>query len=76
MTKKFDHSKIKKSLICKDIIDFDINTTIPEDFSPKPGDVIIVEVLKIGKHKRIQSEYNRNMTILPEDLLMVVFVKA
>ena len=73
MTKKFDHSKIKKSLICKDIIDFDINTTIPEDFSPKTGDVIIVEVLKIGKHKRIQSEYNRNMTILPEDLLMVVF---
>ncbi len=73
MTTKFVPSKIKKSLMCKDIIDFEVNDVIPADYSPKPGDVIIVEVLKIGKHKRIQSEYNRNMTILPGDLLMVVF---
>ena len=73
MTTKFVPSKIKKSLMCKDIIDFEVIDVIPSDYSPKPGDVIIVEVLKIGKHKRLQSEYNRNMTILPGDLLMVVF---
>jgi len=73
MSTKFVPSKIKKSLMCKDIIHYEVNEIIPEDYSPKPGDVIIVEVLKIGKHKRLQSEYNRNMTILPGDLLMVVF---
>jgi hypothetical protein len=73
MTTKFVPSKIKKSLMCKDIIHYEVNDMIPEDYSPKPGDVIIVKVLKIGKHKRLQSEYNRNMTILPDDLLMVVF---
>ena len=73
MTTKFVPSKIKKSLMCKDIIHYEVNEMIPEDYSPKSGDVIIVEVLKIGKHKRLQSEYNRNMTILPGDLLMVVF---
>jgi hypothetical protein len=73
MITKFVPSKIKKSLMCKDIIDFEVNDVIPADYSPMPGDVIIVEVLKIGKHKRLQSVYNRNMTILPGDQLMVVF---
>lgn len=64
---------IKKTFICKDIIDYKIDKEIPANYSPKVGDVAIFEIIKLGKHRNVQSEFHRNMKIIPGDLMMASF---
>lgn len=64
---------IKKTYLCKDVIDFTIDQNIPQNYTPIAGDVGVFEIIKIGKHKTAQSHSRRNMTIIPGDFMMASF---
>jgi hypothetical protein len=66
-------TKIKKTIICKDVVDFNINKSIIATYTPKKGDVGIFEVLTLGKHYTIQSDSKRIMTIIEGDIIMAAF---
>lgn len=66
-------SRIKKSVICRGIDNFSLDTFFASHYIPKVGDVAVFEVIKIGKHKNIQGDSCRNITILPGDFIMAAF---
>ncbi len=66
-------SKIKKTIICRNIHDFSIDNRRNLSYTPKKGDVAVFEVLEIGKHRAIQSDSKRIMTIIEGDLIMAAF---
>jgi hypothetical protein len=66
-------SRIKKSVICKGIENFSVDTQLINFYIPKVGDVAVFEIIKIGKHKNIQGESYRSVTILPGDYIMAAF---
>ncbi|MEO5893746.1 MAG: hypothetical protein ABIQ31_26055 [Ferruginibacter sp.] len=65
--------RIKKSIICRGIDNFSVNNVLTGHLIPKVGDVAIFEIVKTGKHKSIQGEGYRNVTILPGDYIMAAF---
>lgn len=65
--------KIKKTYLCKDISDFKVDHQIPADYAPAVGDVGVFKVLRIGKHRNVQSEWKRNMAIIAGDYVMAAF---
>ena len=66
-------SKIKKTIICKEIQSFNIDTNQNTTYTPKKGDVAVFEVVTLGKHYTLQSETKRIMTIVEGDLIMAAF---
>ena len=64
---------IKKSIICKNINNYEINESIIKDHQPRSGDVAIFEVLEIGSLNAIQNEEGRNCSIFEGDRIMVTF---
>jgi hypothetical protein len=70
---QFMETRIKKTYICKDVKANSIDSRVPENYIPVAGDVAVFEVLKIGKHKNVQSDSKRNMTIVPGDRIMAAF---
>ena len=64
---------IKKSIICKNINDYQLDESIKTDHQPKAGDVAIFEVLEIGSLNSIQNEEGRNCSIFEGDRIMVTF---
>jgi len=70
---KINASKIKKTIICKNVDSTLINKDIKKTYKPKAGDVAVFKVKEIGKHTRIQSVGGNNKFILPGDLIMAVF---
>ena len=66
-------SRIKKTYICRDVTSEHINFSTDLSYKPKVGDVAIFEVIKLGKHKNMQCETKRNVTILPGDSIMAAF---
>ncbi len=67
------NSKIKRTYICKDIHTHILDQNIPHDYKAIDGDVGVFEIIKIGKHKNIQSDSKRNVTIMPGDRIMAAF---
>lgn len=67
------NARIKKSVICKGVDNFTINTSISAFYIPKVGDVAVFEVKCLGKHLNIQGDEGRNIRILPGDLIMAAF---
>ena len=65
--------KIKKTYLCREIVDFEIDKNIPVGYSPLVGDVGLFKVVRIGKHKNVQSEWRRNMAIIAGDFVMAAF---
>ncbi len=65
--------RIKKTYICGGINDYVIDKTLPPEYKPDVGDVGIFQVIKIGKHKVVQSETKRNAAIIPGDWMMAAF---
>jgi hypothetical protein len=65
--------RIKKTYICKDINHYVIDENAPLDYKPTAGDVGIFEIIKLGKHKNVQSDSRRNVTIIPGDYMMAAF---
>lgn len=65
--------KLKKSIICKGIEEFTLDSTINKTYLPKAGDVAVFEVLDLGKHDSIQSVNGNNAYIFPGDQIMMAF---
>ena len=66
-------SRIKKSIICRWVDNFSVDTQLINYYIPKVGDTAIFEVINIGKHKYIQGDNGRNISILPGDYIMAAF---
>ncbi len=67
------HTRIKKSIICKEISDFTLATGFNATHTPIDGEVALFEVLEIGKHQSIQSETKRIVSIFEGDIIMAAF---
>lgn len=67
------NKRIKCSISCSEINYTSIDGTINHVYIPQFGDVALFEVMEIGKHKTIQSETKRNVTILQGDLILAAF---
>lgn len=65
--------KIKKSIICKKVDTFNLDTTLNYSYVPKAGDVAVFEVVDIGKHDSIQGVNGNNSYIFPGDKVMMAF---
>jgi hypothetical protein len=65
--------RIKKTYICKDINNYVIDQNAPIGYKPITGDVGVFEIVKLGKHKNVQSDSRRNITIIPGDYMMAAF---
>ncbi|MFM9909869.1 MAG: hypothetical protein ACKVOW_10995 [Chitinophagaceae bacterium] len=66
-------SRIKRTYICKDVHAHQIDANTPVNYQPIVGDVAVFEVMKLGKHKTIQGDNKRNITIATGDLIMAAF---
>lgn len=66
-------NRVKKTIICRNIHDFSIDSTYNLTYTPKKGDVAIFEILELGKHRSIQSDSKRIMTIVEGDHIMAAF---
>lgn len=64
---------IKKSLICKNIEQYAIDTALADNYLPVAGDVALFKVICLGKHTRVSDETGRNRLILPGDYLLCAF---
>ena len=65
--------RLKKSISCKGI-DYDsISFDLASSYIPKIGDIALVEVIKIGKHKTIQTETGHIIHIFEKDLILTAF---
>ncbi len=65
--------RIKKTYICKNIADYQIDESLSGIHLPVAGDVALFEVLSIGKHRQLQNEEKRNAFIYPGDIVMAAF---
>jgi hypothetical protein len=66
-------TRIKKTYICRDVVSQHINFSTELSYKPQVGDVAVLEVIKLGKHKTMQCDTKRNVTILPGDRIMAAF---
>lgn len=67
------NSKIKKTIACREIESFAINSSINNTYIPKMGDAAIFEILSLGKHYTLQSDSKRIITIVEGDLILADF---
>lgn len=66
-------TRIKKAYICRDVTSQAINYNTDPAYKPQVGDVAVFEVIKLGKHKNLQSDTKLNVAILPGDKIMAAF---
>lgn len=66
-------NRIKRTYICKDVNAYQIEDNLSQDFTPEVGDVGVFEVISIGKHKNVQGDSKRILTIVPGDRIMAAF---
>ncbi|WP_299212302.1 hypothetical protein [uncultured Aquimarina sp.] len=64
---------IKKSNICKNVVNYKIDQTMIQNHQPIAGDVAIFEVIHIGSLNAIQDFEGRNSYIFPGDKVMLAF---
>lgn len=65
--------KIKKTIITKDIQQYQLNEKIINTHRPVSGDVAIFQIVTLGKHETIQGEEKRNLAIFEGDYIMAAF---
>jgi len=64
---------IKKTLVCRDVIDYQIDTNMIASHVPSAGDVAIVEIVELGKVVRIQNDLEHLTSIFPGDRILAAF---
>lgn len=67
------NAKIKKTYICRCVTEWNLMTDISNKYRLQVGDVGIFEVLQIGKHRNVQGDAKRNITIVAGDYIMAAF---
>jgi hypothetical protein len=65
--------KIKKSLVTQIVDHFVLDKSQNHIYLPKAGDVALFEILEIGKHKTMQADSKRNVSIFAGDKILAVF---
>ena len=65
--------RIKKTIVCKDIHEYQVNESLVATRTPIAGDVAMFEVGEIGRHRNIQADDKRNTPIMPGDLIIAAF---
>jgi Domain of unknown function (DUF1611_C) P-loop domain len=65
--------RVKKSYICRNVENYNINESFASTHKPQVGDVAIFQVLGIGKHSNIQGSEKRNISIYTGDYIMAAF---
>lgn len=65
--------KVKKSNICKNIVNYQIDTRIIKSYKPIAGDVALFEVICVNSTNAIQNDKGRNCYIFEGDTLMLTF---
>ncbi len=65
--------RIKKAIICQHIENYTIDSSLNSTYIPTDGDVALFEVLVIGKHKTIQSDTKRIVSLVEGDHIMAAF---
>jgi hypothetical protein len=73
MDHKIRLERLKTSIICREIKEYEINEEIITTHKPKAGDAAIFEVISIGKHPSIQGTNGNNRQIYPGDYIMCAF---
>lgn len=66
-------TKVKKSYICRQVGDYQMDSHAAHHYIPRAGDVALFSVVSIGKHSRMQCSDGFNHLILPGDVLMCAF---
>lgn len=66
-------SMLKRSLVCKYISEFNVNTDLVSGYVPSAGDVALFEVQELGKIIRIQDDRELRVNIFPGDYLLAAF---
>jgi len=66
-------TRVKKSIVCREVKQYTLNETIINTYVPQPGDVALFEVLEIGKHTTIQSDSKRNVYLVEGDHIIASF---
>lgn len=67
-------TRIKKSFACQGVKNYRISRELKhlKKYLPKAGDVVLFEVMEIGKHKNLQTT-TRNVSLMPGDQILGVF---
>lgn len=66
-------SRIKKTYICRNVDNYELLTNISANYCPQVGDVAIFEIVSIGKHRSVQGETKRNISLVATDQIMAAF---
>ncbi len=66
-------NKIKKSFICKNVIEYAVDEFAKKTHLPKVGDVALFRVKKIGRHTRLQNYKGKNRLLFIGDLVLCAF---
>lgn len=66
-------NQLKRTVICKEITKFNLNSDEINSYMPQAGDVAFFEVTKLGMHKHMQMIDGKNHRILPGDVFMATF---
>ncbi|MFI5149061.1 MAG: hypothetical protein ACHQRM_04960 [Bacteroidia bacterium] len=67
------YTRIKNTLICKEVKNFTLNEDLVRTYTPKAGDVAVFEIMKVGRHIKIQSETKRDVQIIEGDHILAAF---
>lgn len=64
---------MKKSLIAQSVTWAEIHSGMANTYLPQPGDVGVFEVVRLGKHQKIQTADGKLRHIFPGDILLAAF---
>src|SRR5258706_14675709 len=70
---KRNNLRIKKTILCRHINEYDVDSALAKTHYPKAGDIALFEVLEIGRHIAIQSETKRNVFLVEGDVIMAAY---
>lgn len=68
-----NNMKLKKTLIARDISEYNLREDLNSTYHPIAGDIAIFEIIEIGKHQSVQSDRIRNTAIFPGDYIMAAW---
>jgi hypothetical protein len=64
---------VKLAFATRSVGERELNRTVPFEGAPQIGDIVLVEVLSIGKHSTIETRDGVSLSIFPGDRLALVF---
>lgn len=66
-------TRLKKTFICADVQNYQLDQLRPQYYVPQVGDVAVFEILSLGKHLTVQGETGTIVKIMVGDQIMAAF---